>query len=72
MKLKKKDATHGNEIQIIMRDSFLLFSFIKTETKTKKRIDPSSISPNCMRKLRVRGTYICYGIPIYIELRIQK
>lgn len=37
MKLKKKDATHRNEIQIIMRDSFLLFSFIKAEVKTKKK-----------------------------------
>ncbi|KAG4117725.1 hypothetical protein ERO13_D12G248650v2 [Gossypium hirsutum] len=70
MKLRKKRCNHRNEIQIIMRDSFLLFSFIKTETKTKKRVDPSSISLNCLRKLRLRGTYICYGIPIYIELRI--
>ncbi|KAB2084983.1 hypothetical protein ES319_A05G371400v1, partial [Gossypium barbadense] len=69
---RKKDATHRNEIQIIMRDSFLLFSSIKTKVKTKKRIDCLSIPPNCLRKLRVRGAYICYGMPIYIELRIHK
>lgn len=72
MKLKKKDATHRNEIQILMRDSFLLFSFIKAEAKTKKKNRPLEYSTELPEKNESKRAYICYGISIYIELRIQK
>lgn len=67
MKLKKKDATHRNEIQIIMRDSFLLFSFIKAEVKTKKKknrpFEYSTKSPE--KNESKRGIYMLWNIHPY-------
>ena len=46
-----KDAIKINAFQTIMNETFLCCH------SEKKRIDPSSI-PNCMRKMRVKETYI--------------
>jgi hypothetical protein len=58
------NAIHITLIQIRMResndnDTFLRFLFsTKEKTKKKKRIDRSSIPPDCMRKMRVREAYV--------------
>jgi hypothetical protein len=56
------NAIHITVIQIRMgesNDTFLRFLFsTKEKTKKKKRIDRSSIPPDCMRKMRVREAYV--------------
>ena len=56
---------------------FSVFCFQRKKRKRqKKRLDRSSIPPDCMRKVIVREAYIYVNvmeyISIYIELRIQK
>lgn len=55
------NAIHITGIQIRMResnDTFLRFLFSTKEKTKKKRIDRSSIPPDCMRKMRVREAYV--------------